>query len=78
MFSNYCHSLQMIDHQSFWHRRKPRHKKHSKYLKNNNNIEITEKLINKKVVDANLRFTIYLFEIKVYKVCLIEVYKTFK
>jgi len=47
-------------------------------LKNNNNIEITEKLINKKVVDANLKFTIYLFGIKVYKVCLIEVYKTIK
>ena len=43
MFSNYCHSLQMIGHQSFWHRRKQKHKKHSKYLKNNN-IEITEKL----------------------------------
>jgi len=77
MFSNYCHSLQMIDHQSFWHRRKQKNKKHRKYLKNNN-IEITEKLINKKVVDADLKFTIYLFEIKVYKVCLIEVYKTFK
>jgi hypothetical protein len=47
-------------------------------LKNNNNIEITEKLINKKVVDANLKFTIYLFGIEVYKVCLVEVYKTVK
>jgi hypothetical protein len=67
----------MIDHQSFWHRRKQKNKKHRKYLKNNN-IEITDKLINKKVVDADLKFTIYLFEIKVYKVCLVEVYKTFK
>jgi hypothetical protein len=59
----------MIDHQSFWHRRKPRHKKHSKYLKNNN-IEITEKLINKKVVDANLRFTIYYLKLKFIKFAL--------